>query len=448
MKPHQESITPPLPPQGGGREPTQKQFLKLALPNMMAAMAVPITELVDLAYLGHLEDVIPLAGVVLAGVIFSYIYWCFSFLRVGTTGLTAQAVGREDTAEQEALFWRPVIMGAIIGCSLLALQVPLGNGGFAILAGEPEVEAAGRDYFDMVIWGAPILMVDLAIIGWLLGHGHATMVWILHLIWQLANIILNYFFIVKFGWGAMGAGLGTMLAEWIAGIAGIVAILYCWKGLPKFDTERIFHWVDFKRLLTLNSAILLRTFLLMSVLAAFTNISATFGTVMLAANALMMKLFAFYAFVCDGYATALEILAGKAEGRNNKAELKRSLNLTMVWSVGTGLAFILFYSLATAPILSLLTEHEEVTQAALPYVAWMCATIFVGGVGFVYDGFFYGLARPKILFFSMIAAVSVFIYPATIAYSEQSTTWLWIAFFGFTAMRMIALTYPTLKALR
>ncbi len=430
------------------QEPSQKEFLKLALPNMMAAMAIPITELVDLAYLGHLDDVSQLSGVVLAGVIFSYLYWCFSFLRIGTTGLTAQAVGRGDKPEQEALFWRPVLLGTLIGCALLLFQIPLGNIGFAFLSGEPEVEAAGRSYFNMLIWGAPILMATMPMSGWLLGHGRSVLVWMMHLVWQVSNIILNYIFVIEYDMGAMGAGLGSMIAEWIVGLFSIGAVLYYWKEVPAFNRKRVFDWHNYKYLLTLNSAIMLRTFLLMSVLAAFTNISATFGTVMLAANALMMKLFSFYAFICDGYATALEILAGKSHGRGNKAELRRSFRLSMQWTMGTGAVFIALYAVATAPILSLLTEHENIVQAALPYVGWMCVTIMVGGVSFVYDGLFYGLAKPKTLALSMLASVSIFIPLAYYAWHIQSTTWLWIAFFTFTTARMAVLTYPTVKALR
>ncbi|MDG1287872.1 MAG: MATE family efflux transporter [Rickettsiales bacterium] len=428
--------------------PTQREFFKLAIPNILAAMAVPVTELVDIGYLGHLESVTPLSGVVLATVVFSYIYWCFGFLRIGTTGLTAQAAGREDQDEQEALLWRGVLMGAVIGLLLTLFQHPIGNLSFSILSGSGEVEAAGRDYYNAHIWGAFPVMIGFALVGWLLGIGRTGYVFISYTIWQVSNIILNYFFIVKFGWGSWGAGLGSALAEWISSILTVGLVWKCLGRFPKFDVERIFHWSELKRLLTLNSAIMGRTFLLMSVLAAFTNISATFGVVALAANALMMQLFVFFAYVTDGYAIALEILAGKSLGRNSKTELRRSFNLAMRWTLISGAVFALVYAFGTGFILSLLTEHQEVVDAATPYAYWMCATILIGGVAFVYDGFFYGLAKPKLLFNSMFFSSLSFVPLAYYAWQQQSTTWLWIAFLTFTIIRTLALINPVRKALQ
>ena len=428
------------------KSPTQRQFLALAIPNMMAAMAVPITTLVHIAYLGHLDSVIPLSGVILATIIFDYIFWSFAFLRVGTTGLVAQAVGRQDTVEQAALFWRPILLGIIIGLTLTLLQIPLKEFGFSILAGGAEVEAAGREYYSTHIWGALPIMINLAIIGWLLGQGRAGIVWLLHTVWQVSNIILNYIFIIEMDLGAWGAGLGTALAEWISLFASISAAWLCWGGLPKFNWEHIRRRDEFKKLLTLNSAIMLRTILLMTVLAGFTNISATFGTIALAANALMMKLFIFYAFVCDGFAIALETLAGRALGKNDRSELKRSLNLSLGWAVGSAIGFIILYMFAAEWILSLLTEHDEVIIAAIPYLGWLCATLFIGGFAFVYDGFFYGLAKPKLLAQSMGLAVAGFAPFAYYAWQNQSTTWLWMGFVLFLIIRAATLVYPAKQA--
>lgn len=428
--------------------PTQRQFLALAIPNMMAALTVPVTELVDIAFLGHLDSVAPLSGVILATVIFDYLFWSFAFLRVGTTGLVAQAVGRNDKAEQAALFWRPVLLGLFIGLTLTALQKPLGDIGFLILAGGAEVESQGREYYNTHIWGSLPLMLDLAIMGWLLGLGRSGTVWILYSIWQVSNIILNYIFIIQMDLGAWGAGLGTALSEWISLFASIIAVWVIWGGIPKFDWQRIKHRSEFINLLTLNGAIMMRTMLLMTVLAGFTNISATFGAVTLAANALMMKLFIFYAFMCDGFAIALETLAGRALGKNDRSELKRSLNLSLGWAVCSAIAFIFVYFFAAEWILSLLTEHEEVIIAAIPYLGWLCTTLFIGGIAFIYDGFFYGLARPKLLAQSMSLAVIAFAPFAYYAWNQQSTSWLWAGFVIFLTVRAVTLINPARKAVQ
>lgn len=429
------------------QEPSRKQFLSLAVPNMLAGLAVPITHLVDLAYLGHLEDVTPLSGVVLATVIFDYIFWCFIFLRMGTTGLVAQAAGRNDRDEQAALFWRPMLLGLVIGVIITLLRHPIGDIAFLFLTGSEAVEAAGRDYFNSNILGAIPVMGGLAIVGWLLGQGRSTMVWILHLIWQSSNIILNYVFIVEFGWGAWGAGLGTAISEWISLIAGLIAIALCWRGVPQFNWQKIIHWQGIKPLIHLNMAIMLRTFTLMTVLAAFTNIAATIDEVALAANALLMKLLVFFAFTVDGFAVALETLAGTYTGQNNGQRLRRAFRMAMNWNIAATALCLILYIFAMPMILSLLTEHESVIQAALEHTQWLLWCVFWGGIAFILDGLFLGVAKPRALFLSMFCAALCFIIPAYYAWQTSSIEWLWIAFSLFTALRVSFLIYPSYRQL-
>jgi MATE family multidrug resistance protein len=429
------------------RSPTQAEFLALAIPNMLAGLAIPVVMIVDLAYLGHLEDVTPLSGVVLATVIFDFAFWSFAFLRIGTTGLVAQAEGRNDRTEQEAIFWRAMLMAIVIGGALTLLQTPIKLLSFALLTGEGAVEEAGKEYFDAHIWGAIPIMFNLSIIGWLLGQGRAGMVLILNTIWQLCNIVLNYIFIIELQWGAFGAGLGTTLSEWISMIAAFIMVYIHWGGIPKRVTSDILKWAPFKQLLSLNSAIMLRTFILMAALAAFTNISATFGEVQLAANALMMKLFIFYAFVVDGFAVALETLGGRSEGRKNYQELSRAFSLSMSWSLGSAVLFALLYWFAGEHILGLLTTHDNVIEAATPYIPWISGVLIIGGAAFVYDGFFYGLARPKLLFHSMIFAILAYAPFAAYAWQIKSTEWLWIAFVVLTFTRALTLYFPARKIL-
>ncbi len=430
------------------QHPTQREFLRLAIPNMLAAIAVPMTQLADLAFLGHLENVTPLSGVVLATLIFDYLFWSFAFLRVGTTGLVAQAVGRNDKQEEVALFWRPIIIALIVGVAITAFQSPISDFSFAILSGGDVVEAEGIKYFNSHVLGAIPVMLNLAIIGWLLGLGKSGTVLILHSIWQASNIALNYVFIIEMDMGAYGAGLGTALAEWISLLVAVIAIYKCYGSIPNFNWNQISNPASFKKLLTLNSAIMVRTMVLMTVLGAFTNITATFGAVSLAANALLMKMFIFYAFMCDGYAIALETLAGQAEGKQDHSQLKRALKLSLAWAVGTGVAFVILYTFFAEPILSLITEHSNIIIAALPYTAWINAVILVGGVAFVYDGLYYGMAQPRLLARSMIVASLAFIPLAYYAWSIQSTHWLWAAFLLFTIIRALLLVSPARKIVR
>lgn len=419
--------------------PTQKQLLALAVPNMLAALAVPLAELVNMAFLGHLEDINPLSGVVLAMVIFDYIFWSFSFLRMGTTGLVAQAAGADDSQEEAALFWRAVLLAVLIGGALTLLQMPIGTAGFALLSGTPAVEQAGKDYFFACIWGAIPVLISFACIGWLLGKHKPGMVLATNLLWQFLNVGLTYWLVVEKGMGAAGAGYALMTAEWIAMLATIYCVYRVCDGIPDWNPERIFHWPRAKQLMTLNGSILIRTFLLLSVLAAFTNISATFGTVALAGTAILMRLWVTSAYVIDGFALALETLSGTYYGRKDHSALRRAFTLTMRWNLLLTTAIIVSYALCGDLIFRLLNDHAEVTALADAYLPWLLLTLVFGGTAFVYDGLFLGLAKPGTLMKSMALAAALFACFAIIAYTQASLNWLWAGMCGFIAARVVTL---------
>lgn len=428
--------------------PSQKDLLRIAIPSTLAAMAVPAAELVDLAFLGHLDDVNQLSGVVLAIVIFDYIFWSFGFLRMGTTGLVAQALGADDRREQANLFWRAVLLALFFGSVLTLLQGPIGRLGFALLSGGEAVERAGLDYYNAHIWAAIPVLTYYACVGWLLGQGRAGMVLVINLIWQLVNIGLNYWFVIELRWGASGAGFALMIAEWVGAFVALYCVHRTWGGVPTFHREDVLHWPKAKALMTLNSAILIRTFLLISVMAAFTNISATYGATVLAANAILLRLWSTTAYIIDGFAIALETLGGRYFGQQNRAALRRSFFLTLQWNGVLTVAFMLIYGFGISAILGLMTDHAEVTAQAQAHLHWLLLTLIVGGFAFVYDGFFLGLAKPGLLMRSMLVSCAVFAPVAALSAYLNSVDILWVAMFLFLAARAVTLSLPARHYLR
>lgn len=422
--------------------PTQKQLLAIALPNTLAALAVPLAELVDLAFLGHLDDVNQLSGVVLATVIFDYIYWSFGFLRMGTTGLVAQALGSGNSDEQAALFWRGTLLAVFFGILLTLLQLPIAAFSFALLTGGTSVEEAGNAYYYAHIWGAIPTLINYVCIGWLLGQSKAGSVFLVSLVWQGANIILDYWFIVLNGWGAAGAGYAIMLAEWLGMLTALVCVYRCWGGVPPLRKESLFNWPRIRQLMALNSSILIRTFLLVSTLAAFTNISATFGSIILAGNAILLRLFITSAYVIDGFAVALETLGGLYYGNRNRDALRRSFKLTMRWNYILTTAFVLSYWAGSNWIFHMLTEHDEVITHASTYLPWLLLTLVAGGFAFVYDGFFLGLAKPGLLMKSMVISCLSFVPFGFAGHYLQSVNWLWAGMACFIAARAFTLAVP------
>jgi len=428
-------------------EPTQKQLLALAVPNTLAALAVPAAELVSLGFLGHLNDVNQLSGVVLATVIFDYIFWCFAFLRMGTTGLVAQAVGRDDNAEQASLFWRGMVLALGFGGMLLALQLPIGWLSFNLLAGDTEMKSAARIYFSAHIWGAIPTLINYVCIGWLLGKQRAREVFLISLVWQGVNITLDYWFIWKLGMGAEGAGYAIMLSEWAGMLASLFFVYRVWGGIPTVDSAQIFNWPRLKQLLVLNSAILLRTFLLITVLSSFTNIAAGFGATLLAANAILMRLWLTYAFLIDGFAVALETMGATYYAAGNHKAFQRSYRLVVQWNIAVTFGIMALYGLGSSWIFPLLTQHAPIIDEAQHYVGWLLIALIGGGFAFLYDGFFFGLARAGMLLRSMLVACAIYLPFAFIAYQQQSLHWLWAGMLAFIATRVATLHFPAWRIL-
>ncbi len=435
-------------PDTPGKEPSQRHFLHLAVPNLLAAVAVPLAQLVNLAFLGHAADVTDLSGVILATVIFDYIFWSFGFLRMGTTGLVAQAAGQGNDAEQANLFWRGLMLALGFSSMLVLLQQPISSLAFTLLSGGSAVTHAGEIYYNIHIWGAIPNLVNYVCIGWLFGRQQSRKVLYISLIWEGINVLLDYVLIMRLGWGVRGAGYAILLAEWIGMFAALYFVRQSWGGIPHFHRDQALNWPLMKQLLHLNSAILMRTFLLISAISAYTNISASFGTVALAGNALLLRLWSATAHVIDGFALALESLAGTYAGANNPAALKRSFQLCLRWSLIICTAFLLLFWLGEKPIFNLLTDHEDVKTFASAHMPWLLSIIYCGGFAFTLDGFFFGLARGRLLFKTILISVSLYAPVAMLAYWFKSPHLLWSAMLILVFSRAATLWFPAMRELR
>lgn len=421
-------------------QPSQSDFFKLAIPNILTNLCVPLAGLIDIALLGHLPDITPLAGVALAGLIFDFSYWGFGFLRMSTTGLTAKAFGAKDRANSAAIFFRAMAVGLGAGLVLVALQWPISAIGFGILNGGPEVEAAGKLYFGARIWGAPATMFGYVIVGWLLGRQRSKDALLYALTLNGLNIFLDWVFIYRFGWGARGAGLATMLAEVTACLLGLLLVRRAWKGLPGFDIGFLKDRGAFKRLMILNGNIMVRTFCLITTFAVFTNLSAGFGAVLLAANTILLKLLNTAAYFIDGFAFALESLAGRFAGEENWLATRRSLRMALGWNLAAVALFLFGFHFFETEILGTLTAHEEVIEAGVKYLPWVSCCLLLSGFAYIYDGFFIGLADGARLRVSMMWSTLVGFLPLAMwSYSAKLPMVLWVAMVSFMAIRSATL---------
>jgi MATE family multidrug resistance protein len=416
-----------------------RRFFRLSLINIAASVTVPLVGLVDTAMLGHLPDIRFLAGVALASLLFDYAYWTLGFLRMGTTGMTAQAMGRRDTVEVTDVLRRGLLTAFVLAGLVLVLQVPLREAGFALLTGEPGVEQAGREYFDARIWGAPAALAGFVLVGWFLGREESRHVLVMTAVANLANVLLNYVFIIRLGLAARGAGLASMASQYL--MLGVGVWIYLrhrkpvpWHGSRVFDRDRL------RGLFLLNRDLLVRTLCLVSAFALFVNSSSALGTLWLAANSILLRLQAVASYLIDGAAFASEALAGVLRGQGDLPQLRRLFRL----SLATGLAFSVVFlaALFAAPqrVLSVLTSHEDVVAASAEYAPWLVPVLLFGSLAYMYDGLFLGLTEGRRLRNAMLlSTIGVFLPLCAAAVWLGNNHLLWAAMAAYMAARTATL---------
>ena len=429
----------PLGPAAESFPDLRRRFFRLSWINILSNVTVPLVGLVDTAMLGHLDDIRFLAGVALASVLFDYVYWTFGFLRMGTTGTTAQALGRGDTPEVYHVLWRSLALALLIAAGVLAIQLPLREVGFAVLSGSPEVEAAGRDYFNARIWGAPATLCGFVLVGWFLGRGESRRVLGIAVVANLTNIVLNYVFIVRLQMAARGAGLATALSQY----ALLAAAIALWLSRDRGPAPRRRDVLDRRRvgeLFRLNRDILLRTLCLVTSFAIFINFSSVLGTAWLAANSILLRLLTVASYLIDGVAFASESLAGLLRGRRDTAGLRRFFRLSLLSGLGFAAGFLVILFATARPILAVLTSHGDVIENTTRYLPWLVPVLAFGSLAYMYDGLFLGLTEGRRLRNSMLlSTLLVFLPTASAALWVSNNDLLWAAMALFMAARALTL---------
>ena len=419
----------------------KKRFWRLAVVNILSNLMVPLASLVDTAFLGHLTEISYLAGVAIATVLFNYIYWTFGFLRMGTTGLTAQARGRESTQEVILILCRNCAIALSIGIIILILQYPIREVGFTLLQADPAVIKAGEDYYNALIYGAPATLINFVLLGWFLGREKVSKVLLLSSLSKGVNIIGDYLLIVRWGQSSAGAGAATAISQYVTLLLGLVLVLREIPGSTlRSYWHKIFDLSAFKATFSLNRDILIRTLALVSTFALFTNLSATIGTNTLAVNTLLLQVITLSAYFVDGIAFATESMAGNLYGRGNKERLIPLLKLAGSSSLVAGLGFATIFYLFPQSLFGLLTNHSEIIAGVVNYVWWLFPILGFGSIAYMLDGYFLGLTAGKILRSSTLIAAGLGFAPIAIAaWYWQTNSLLWLALTLFMATRSVTL---------
>ena len=414
----------------------------------MATVSVPLAGLVDTAILGHLEDIRFLAGVALGSIVFDYVYWTFGFLRMGTTGTTAQAMGGGNMKAVYLTLYRGLFLALSIGTVLVVLQVPIRIGGFAVLSGAEGVEAAGAAYFNARVWGAPATLCSFVLIGWFLGREESGRVLLITVAANVSNILLDYVFVLGLGLAAFGAGLATMISQYLAVAIGLFLFWKSRESRPWVWGE-ILDRHGLTSLMRLNRDILFRTLGLITALSLFTNFSSVLGTTVLAANAILLRVQYLASYFIDGAAFATESLAGTFRGRGDPKGLLKLLRLSLVVGFACALGFAVLVVIAPGFLYPLLTSHQEVVEVATRFGYWLIPVLLFGSAAYIYDGFFLGLTEGRVLRNSMLfSTIVIFGSVAWVAVVRGDNHILWLSMTLWMASRAVTLSWASRSLLR
>ena len=432
-----------------------KEILRLSIPAIISNITVPILGLSDTTISGHLGSELYIGAIAVGTMMFNVVFWLFGFLRMGTTGLTAQAYGARDNDECRKLLVRACALGLMIGVVILLLHIPIRWLLLLLISPEGQVADYASDYFNICIWGAPALLFNMAVMGWFLGVQNTVVPMIISVSVNIVNIILSLCFVFLFDMGFEGVAYGTMISNWVGVGIAILYVLkfYEWR-FPKICRTDILQLSDMGRFFKINTDIMFRSACIMSVSLTVTSIGAQLGALTLAANAIIMQFFILFSYFMDGFAFAAEALSGKFVGARDLHNLKRVINRLLLWALGVASVFTIIYIGGYKFIVSFITNEENVIATVDKYSLWLKLIPLVTVAAFIYDGIYIGLTATRQMliatFLSAMAFLSIcFIHPfgGNLIDLPQNHT-LWIAFLTYLLLRGVMLGFYTKRLLK
>ena len=419
----------------------------IAGPIIISNISVPMLGAVDTAVMGHLPDPKYLGGVAVGAMVFTFIYWGFGFLRMGTGGLTAQAFGAHDADEVRACLARAAVIGIPVALALIALQGPIASVAFSILEASPGVETLAQEYFYVRIWGAPATLMNFALLGWFIGCQNTRAALWHQLSLNGVNIVLDLVFVLWLDWGVAGVAAATAIADTIAVIIGLFLALPILQLLGgRFVRAKILEASKIRRTIALNIDIFIRTICLVSAFAYFTAQGAAFGNVVLAANAVLLNFQTFMAHALDGFAHAAEALGGGAIGARDRTAFRDAVRVSVFWGLVVAVGFSLVYLIAGPFIIDALTGIETVRETGRDYLVWSVAMPLVAVFPFLLDGIFLGGTRGATMRNAMIVSLLVYLASCYFLVPVWGNDGLWASLTIFMGARGLTLgvRYPAL----
>ena len=418
------------------------RFYRLASVAILSNMMVPLAALFDAAFLGHLENINHLAGVILGGLLFDYLYRTLKFLRNSTNTLTANARGQDDPVAVLVALLRCGSIALAIAAAILLFQYPIHKLGFAMLSGSMDIEASGLEYFNARIWGAPAVLLNFVLFGWFLGREMNGVIFLMSAIGNGTNVLFDYLTIVRWGWESMGAGLATALSQYLALLVGLVAMARStqWTFFGK-AWEQVKDRQGLSSAIALKGNILVRFLVLISAYTIFTNLSASFGAELLAENGLLLQIALLSQFTVQGVGMTSQTLIGNFKGQGRIDRMLSVLQVALVTALPIALAFALGTILFPDTVFKLLTNHSDISVAMRQYTLWLVPLLSLTAAVFMLESYFIGIKDGTTLRNGSVLGFTIGFLPLVLlAIHQQSESILWSALTSYMGVYLAFLT--------
>lgn len=427
---------------------TNREYLGLTVPFMLSTMTQPLMGAVNTAVMGQLPDPKYIAAVSLGAILFNNLYWLFGFLRVSTTGYAAQAFGAADRELGTLAFFKPLVLALLISIACIVFQKPILESYLAMIGAAPEVNALCREYYYILIWGAPLVLGNYVALGWLMGQTRVRASVFMQVSMNVLNMALSIWFVFGLHMDIVGVAFATLLSQLYGGVISVVLMYYYgefdYKNLPWGE---LLDWRTFIGMLKVNVNLMIRTACLLTVNNIIAAVGASFGTVVLAANAVLLQLKDIMSYLIDGMANGAAIFSGRAVGAKSGAGLDAAIRMTFKWLVVLAVMLMGVYAAGNEFFIRLFTNIDEVVAMAMTYNVFVLFYPVCAGIGMVLYGVFCGATRTAPVRNMMLLALAVFYLLQCQLVPKIGNSGLWLALLGFMAAQSVILLYY-LKSLR
>lgn len=430
-----------------GYDSINRQILRLSLPAIVSNVTVPLLGLFDTAISGHLGSENFLAAIAVGSVMLNVLFWLFGFLRMGTTGLTATALGANDGKGIRKIFTESIGIGVVAGLLLILFRYPLLDCLTSLIGADAAIAGSVQSYFLIRIAGAPALLATMAICGWFVGMQNTVYPLVISVAMNIINIVISYLLVYPLGMGFEGVATGTMISNYAGLAIAAGCSLYFMRGKRLFCSIReLFRGRDLSRFFSVNSNLFIRSFCIICVTLGVTAAGSRLGVMVLAINVIVMQFFQFFSFFMDGFAFSGEAMAGLYSGARDFGKLRESVRALLLWTLGMALAFSVVYGFGFSAITALLTDSETVRQSIESVFIFVLLIPSVSAWAFIYDGFYVGLTDTRLMMLSTVLATVMFYIIAFLSFDNGrlvietgGNSSIWTAFLVYLGIRGLVL---------